>query len=198
MLKSVNLFFVVVFSCLMVPAVSGASGTDVRNLLDTIPEQWNYTKHFNQEMPENDKWWNSFSDTLLDSLINEGTDANYDIVMAARRIEIARQQMLSARSAYLPTVGLEAGWAKSRTSGDLGRSTMTPAVVSDYFSLGLNMQWEIDVFGKIRAKSGQQKELYRASRAEYAAAMVALCARQKRRLQQLVRSMTIRRVSMRP
>ena len=96
--------------------------------------------------------------------------------MAARRIEIARQQMLSARSAYLPTVGLEAGWAKSRTSGDLGRSTMTPAVVSDYFSLGLNMQWEIDVFGKIRAKSGQQKELYRASRAEYAAAMVALCA----------------------
>lgn len=56
MLKSVNLFFVVVFSCLMVPAVSGASGTDVRNLLDTIPEQWNYTEHFNQEMPENDKW----------------------------------------------------------------------------------------------------------------------------------------------
>lgn len=176
MLKSVNLFFVVVFSCLMVPAASGASGTDVRNLLDTIPEQWNYTEHFNQEMPENDKWWNSFGDTLLDSLINEGTDANYDIMMAARRIEIARQQMLSARSAYLPTVGLEAGWTKSRTSGDLGRSTMTPAVVSDYFSLGLNMQWEIDVFGKIRAKSGQQKDLYRASRAEYAAAMVALCA----------------------
>ena len=77
--------------------------------------------------------------------------------MAARRIEIARQQMLSARSAYLPTVGLEAGWAKSRTSGDLGRSTMTPAVVSDYFSLGLNMQWEIDVFVKSELNPANRK-----------------------------------------
>ena len=176
MLKSVNLFFVAVCVWLLVPFNAVAFGTDSRNLLDTIPEQWNYTEHFNQEMPENDKWWSTFGDPLLDSLISEGTDANYDIIMAARRIEIARQQMLATKSAYLPTVGLEAGWTKSRTSGALGRGAMTPAVVSDYFSLGLNMQWEIDVFGKISAKAGQQKQLYRASRAEYAAAMVALCA----------------------
>ncbi|WP_302616243.1 TolC family protein, partial [uncultured Muribaculum sp.] len=48
--------------------------------------------------------------------------------------------------------------------------------VSDYFDVGLNMSWEIDVFGKITAKSRQKKDLYNVSKAEYAAAMVTVCA----------------------
>lgn len=38
------------------------------------------------------------------------------------------------------------------------------------------MSWEIDVFGKIRAKAKQQKSAYDATRAEYAAVMTSLCA----------------------
>lgn len=176
MLKSVNLLCAVFLAGLTSAGSAGASEPDGRYLLDTIPEQWTYTEHFSQELPENDNWWQLFGDSLLDSLVSEGIDANYDIIMASRRIEIARQQMLMARSAYMPTLDLQAGWTKSRTSGALGSGDMEKAQVADYFSLGLNMQWEIDVFGKIRAKAGQQKQLYRASRAEYAAAMVTLCA----------------------
>ncbi|MCM1021426.1 MAG: efflux transporter outer membrane subunit [Muribaculum sp.] len=144
--------------------------------LDTIPAHWTYTEHFNQELPDNDSWWRSFNDPLLDSLIAEGIQANYNVVMAARRIEIARQQVLIARAGYMPTVDLSAGWNKSRSSGGLAGNHLEAATVADYFNLGLSMSWEIDVFGKIRTKAKQEKELYKVSRAEYAATMVTLCA----------------------
>ena len=46
----------------------------------------------------------------------------------------------------------------------------------DYFSLGLNFSWEIDVFGRVREQSKEGKANYNASRAEYSAAMISLCS----------------------
>lgn len=46
----------------------------------------------------------------------------------------------------------------------------------DYFSLGLNFSWEIDVFGRVREQSKESKATYNASKAEYSAAMISLCS----------------------
>ncbi len=88
---------------------------------------------------------------------------------------MAKEALNAARAGYYPSLGLQGGWTKARSSGALGNVSM-PATTTDYFSLGLNMSWEIDVFGKISAKASQQKALYNATRAEYAATMVTLCA----------------------
>ena len=174
MSKTIKAFWVLFFAVAPLSASEpyGSGGT----VLDTIPEQWAYTEHFNQEMPDNDAWWQTFADPVLDSLINEGVRANYDAVMALRRIEIARQQLLMARAAYMPSLDLGLGWSKSRSSGATVHGNPVQASVSDYFDVGLNMSWEIDVFGKITAKSRQKKDLYNVSKAEYAAAMVTVCA----------------------
>ncbi|WP_290380226.1 efflux transporter outer membrane subunit, partial [uncultured Muribaculum sp.] len=174
MSKTIKAFWVLFFAVAPLSASEpyGSGGT----VLDTIPEQWAYTEHFNQEMPDNDAWWQTFADPVLDSLINEGVRANYDAVMALRRIEIARQQLLMARAAYMPSLDLGLGWSKSRSSGATVHGNHVQASVSDYFDVGLNMSWEIDVFGKITAKSRQKKDLYNVSKAEYAAAMVTVCA----------------------
>ncbi|WP_302612490.1 TolC family protein, partial [uncultured Muribaculum sp.] len=174
MSKTIKAFWVLFFAAASLSASEpcGSGGT----VLDTIPEQWAYTEHFNQEMPDNDAWWQTFADPVLDSLINEGVRANYDAVMALRRIEIARQQLLMARAAYMPSLDLGLGWSKSRSSGATVHGNPVQASVSDYFDVGLNMSWEIDVFGKITAKSRQKKDLYNVSKAEYAAAMVTVCA----------------------
>lgn len=144
-------------------------------LNDSIPEHWSYNEHFNQSVPTDDNWWSHFDDPVLDSLIAEGVENNYNVIMAARRINMARQSLNSVRAGYFPNIGLNVGWTKSRSSGAMGE-VMTDAVVDDYFSLGLDMSWEIDVFGKIRAKAKQQKSAYDATRAEYAAVMTSLCA----------------------
>lgn len=144
-------------------------------LNDSVPERWVYNEHFDQSLPTEDHWWAKFEDPMLDSLIAAGERNNYNVLMAARRINIAKQQLNSVRAGYLPTVGLNAGWSKSRGSGALG-SVVSDASYASYFSLGLNMSWEIDVFGKIASKAKQSKAGYNATRAEYAAVMNTLCS----------------------
>ena len=143
-------------------------------LNDSLPSQWVYDEHFDQSLPTDDRWWNYFDDPVLDSLIVMGVENNYNVLMAARRIEMARQSLNSARSGYFPTLNLSGGWNKNRPSGMMADDHGHASTI-DYFSLGVNMNWEIDVFGKITARAKQQKASFKATRAEYAAVMTSLC-----------------------
>lgn len=145
-------------------------------LTDPMPGQWLDDSHFNSAtMPSEDNWWRNFNDSLLDSLIEQGEANNFDLAKAMRRINIASMAVKQARSGYFPTIDLNAGWSKSRVSGAMSGSDV-PATTTSGFSAGLSMSWEIDLFGKITAKAREQKSLYKASRAEYASAMVSLCS----------------------
>lgn len=98
-----------------------ASNDKIGKYLDKeIPENWSYTEYFSQDIPTDDYWWKTFEDSCLDSLIAEGIANNYNVLTAAHRINMAAQAVNSARAGYLPSVGLNAGWQKSRSSGRLG------------------------------------------------------------------------------
>lgn len=142
---------------------------------DTIPGHWVYNEYFNQTLPTEDNWWARLDDSILDTLITISETHSADVLIAARRITIARQALNTARAGYMPSIDLNAGWTKSRSSGAMG-DELTEAAIGDYFNLGLSMSWEIDIFGKIYTKSKQQKALWNASRADYAAVMTALSA----------------------
>ncbi|MDE5857888.1 MAG: TolC family protein [Muribaculaceae bacterium] len=143
--------------------------------IDEIPETWSYTEYFEPSSPADDQWWKLFNDDLLDSLIAVGQENNYDLKMAARRIEIARAGLMSARSSYFPQASLSAGWNKSRTSG-LASKPATPSINSSFFSGDISVSWEIDLFGKITSAVREQKKLVGVSRAEYAGTMVSVAA----------------------
>lgn len=155
------------------PAKADSNTIDV--LGDTIPGHWAYDEHFDQKLPTDDNWWTSLEDPVLDTLITLSETHSADVLIASRRITIAKQALNTARSGYMPTIALNAGWSKSRSSGALG-DEVVDAAVADYFNLGLSMSWEIDIFGKINSRAKQQKALWNASRAEYAAVMTALSA----------------------
>lgn len=120
-------------------------------------------------------WWQQFGDPLLDSLITVGLERNYDVAMAAKRVNIARNTLTQTRSAYYPTLGLNLGWDKERMSGNTssqrGRSTNMA-----YLDAGISLSWEIDLFGRISARSKESKAQLRVSRAEFAGTMVSLQA----------------------
>lgn len=143
---------------------------------DDMPSRWAYTTDFDQTVPTDDAWWRSFGDAMLDSLIAIGIDRNYDIVMAARRIEIARQGVRRAQAAYYPSVTANAGWTRARSSGAVV-SPEIDASTSSYFGLGIDMNWEIDLFGKITARTRQEKASFKASRAQYAAMAVSITSK---------------------
>lgn len=141
-----------------------------------MPERWMYTEGPALPLPTDDAWWHSFGDPMLDSLISLGVANNYDVLGAQRRVEMARQGVRRAQSQYYPSVGLSGSWAKQRTSGAT-TSTLIDASTLSMFDLGANMQWQIDIFGKISAQARQSKEQYHASAAQYDAMMVTISAK---------------------
>lgn len=122
---------------------------------------------------DNIAWWRTFGDPMLDSLISLAEQGNYNVAMAAKRIEISRAQVRSAQAAYYPQLGLNLGWTRERSSGRLAGSTGN-AAVAQYSSGNVTMNWEIDVFGKITAQVKKGKAQVNVSRAEFGAVMVAL------------------------
>lgn len=148
-----------------------AEENSTRYLNDTIPSHWTYSSTFSQTVPTQDAWWSSFNDSCLDSIIAIGINNNYDLLIAQRRINIARASINVSESNYYPTIGFDAGWIKNRTnpSGNL------QSITSDYFSMGLNMSWQIDLFGQITQQVKERKSQWKASKSQYEGAMVALC-----------------------
>lgn len=131
-----------------------------------MPERWEYTRAIEQTLPSDDRWWQLFDDPVLDSLIVMGENANFNLAMAMNRMEAARQQVRVAKASYYPQFTIDAGYERLRQSG----------ATTNTYSLTAGMQWEIDLFGRIGEQVKQQKAQYRASRADYTAAMVSMAA----------------------
>lgn len=162
-----------VLLCFLVPM--GLAAQDRHTYLDqALPEAWiEEGSDFQQTLPVEDNWWRNFKDPLLDSLIEVAVKQNYSVQMAVDRIAMAKANLRSAQGSYAPTFGLNAGWNRQQSSGNISQ---LPQSITQYSSATVDMNWEVDVFGSIRNRVKAQKENFAASKEEYNAAMVSLCA----------------------
>lgn len=100
-----------------------------------------------------ERWWTLFDDAALDRLVNEALANNLDLRLAITRIEQARANVLLARSDLYPSVNLEVGASRSRTT-EVG--TKLPAgsdPVSSNYRVGIAASYELDLWGKYRAST---------------------------------------------
>ena len=140
-----------------------------------LPDRWQEKDMlFQQVLPVDDQWWKVFEDTTLDSLIHLAMEQNPSVLMAINRIDQAKAQWRISQSDFYPSLTFNGGWTRQQTSGNLG--TGSPQAWTGYYSASVQMSWQLDVFGVIREKAKAQKELYAASKEEYNATMVSLCA----------------------
>ena len=140
-----------------------------------LPDGWQEKDMlFQQVLPVDDQWWKVFEDATLDSLINLAMEQNPSVLMAINRIDQAKAQWRISQSDFYPSLSFNGGWNRQQTSGNLG--TGSPQAWTGYYSASVQMSWQLDVFGVIRQKAKAQKELYAASKEEYNATMVSLCA----------------------
>lgn len=166
----IKMLMVLLPSIVSLSAMSSEPGLLVA---DSLPEQWSMERQFEQRLPTDDQWWTTFNDNMLQSLMQRGESRSYDLAAMARRMEAALISWESAKAAYFPTLSASAGWSRSQQAGRVSGIDSSP--VSSFFSLGLNMSWEIDVFGRVMARSKAGKASYAVSQADYNAAMVTLC-----------------------
>ncbi len=94
-------------------------------------------------------WWEIFRDEALQGLIAEAIKNNYDLRVAAARVEQARALVGTARADLFPQIGYDGGIGQSHSTSQL--SVQTPrGMTSDAFRGIFNLAWELDVWGRIR------------------------------------------------
>ena len=95
-------------------------------------------------------WWQVFNDPTLTNLVHIALTNNYDVRIAAARVEQARALAAQAKSQFFPQAGydLEAYRGKNAISGDANPKGQ--GAITDSFVTALNASWEIDLWGRIR------------------------------------------------
>lgn len=109
-------------------------------------------------------WWQQFDDPALNQLVQASLQGNRDLRVAFARLKAARSIREDVDNDNLPVVS-------SRASSELGKGQIPGQterrVNSERYDLGLDMAWELDLFGRI------QRQL-EASEAQEAAAAADL------------------------
>ena len=97
-------------------------------------------------------WWLAFSDPVLTALIDEAIANNLDLKATLPRIELARSQVLLAQSSLYPSANVRAGASRSRESQITALTAGFPPIgASNDYSVGLEMSYELDLWGKYRS-----------------------------------------------
>lgn len=101
-----------------------------------------------------ERWWTLFDDAALNRLVDEALARNLDLQLAMARIEVARANVLLARSDLYPSINLEAGTSRSRTT-EVGSQPLPGGFdpVSSNHRIGIAASYELDLWGKFRAST---------------------------------------------
>ncbi|WP_440830966.1 efflux transporter outer membrane subunit [Pseudomonas fragariae (ex Marin et al. 2024)] len=92
-------------------------------------------------------WWQQFEDPTLNKLVARSLDGNRDLRVAFARLKSARAIRDDVANDVMPVV-------TSRASSDIGKGQQPGIterrVKSERYDLGLDMAWEVDLFGRIQ------------------------------------------------
>ncbi|MFZ5933925.1 RND transporter [Pseudomonas putida] len=117
---------------------------------DTEPAQFDsadvQAKAFDRSRFES-VWWKQFDDPVLNQLVQASLDGNRDLRVAFARLKAARAIHDDVANDQLPVV-------TSRASSEIGKGQVpgqtTQRVNQERYDLGLDMAWELDLFGRIQ------------------------------------------------
>ena len=96
-------------------------------------------------------WWEAFQDPILKGLIQEALRNNYDVGIAAARVQEARANLGIARSDLFPSLDYGASAGRGKITPGIAGSPGGPSpTASNFYSATMSMSWELDIWGRIR------------------------------------------------
>ncbi len=160
-------------SLLMILMMAGGCkvGPDYHAPKTDVPAEWSEkTPGVAATQPAADaRWWKTFNDPVLDSLVDKAVLSNLNLKIAASRIREARALRRIVISGEWPSVSGSGAYQRSKgsentsisslgafgTSGAAGGGMANPmnqffTDAHDLWQLGFDASWEIDVFGGVR------------------------------------------------
>ncbi|UUZ70570.1 efflux transporter outer membrane subunit [Polaromonas sp. P2-4] len=102
---------------------------------------------------ERGPWWSLFGDPVLDQLESRVEVSNQNVALAVAAYAQARALVREQRASLFPTVSLDGGASRSRSSGS--STTGSGGRTSSNYQLSIGGSWEPDVWGRLgRAVDG--------------------------------------------
>jgi NodT family efflux transporter outer membrane factor (OMF) lipoprotein len=110
-------------------------------------------------------WWRGFRDPYLDQLVSRSLANNVDLKLLAARIGVATAQIGEARAGALPSLEAGAGASFEKSTGQK---------FTKQFNLGTQVNWDIDIWGKVEKGVQAQTAEFHASEADWRAGYLKL------------------------
>ena len=128
------------------------------------------------------RWWQGFDDPVLGQLVEQAAAANLDLDQATARLRQAREALVQNRANLLPSVNGSAGYSRSETLRGGGQTiTLPDGTVQNVgggggsnFSLGLDAQYQLGLFGEVRRTVEASRAQYEASGYDYATTLLTV------------------------
>lgn len=118
------------------------------------------------------EWWKIFNDKNLNNLVSKALKNNTDLKISFLRFEQAAQTLGINRSDLLPK--LNASGAATRAKTPKNASALDSSSINNSFSLGLNLSYELDLWGKYRDSYSAASKAYEASIFDFETARLSL------------------------
>lgn len=166
---------------LAVPLLAGCATLPKQGAVPTMRSASAFASTTSLAAPEtswpSDRWWESFGDPQLTTLIEEGLSDATDLRVAQARFERADALVREARSRLLPSLQAngEIGGTKQSYNYLIPRA-IAPQGWKDYGQATMQLDWQLDFWGRNRAALAAARSDAAAAQAEAAAARLILSA----------------------
>ena len=128
-----------------------------------IPETWSSLSE--KAGPVDDGWLKTFKDDKLEALVEEALAQNPGLRIAAANVESAAAAAVIAGAALKPTVAAGAGVEQTYSGSPI-----------DTNSWAVGISWELDLWGKLRARAAAGEAAYQATVADFQGVRQSLAA----------------------
>ncbi len=148
-----------------------------------LPDDWAGSDQLTSPAPPDEAWWRGLGGEaaggdILAALIEEALAGNHDLAAAAARVEAAAAHARIAGADSLPQVGGSFDASRNRQNfigfPIPGGEDRVLSTTNTSLRAGLNVSWELDLWGRLAAAEGAALANAQATRAEYAAARLSL------------------------
>ncbi|MBV9081891.1 MAG: efflux transporter outer membrane subunit [Acidobacteriaceae bacterium] len=123
-------------------------------------------------------WTSLFHDDVITQLVKTALDHNHDLEAATQRVLEARARLGISRSQIAPQISASGSTVAARTSS-IGSFNFIPPgtnLATSYTQAGLNLSWELDVWGRIRRLNESARAQYLAQEEAQHAVVSSLIA----------------------
>lgn len=173
-------FVVLLSSCSLLSGCASVPETSPPELEAEIPGTWAALGPDAEadSTGSTDRWWELLRDSELDTLIQEALAHNGDLAAAAARIDQAVAQARIAGAEVWPQIDASGSGSRRRQNfigfPIPGSDQQVLSSTSTSVGVQLNVSWEADLWGRLRAREAAALADIEARRADWAAARLSL------------------------